>query len=86
VLFRPVALVVAGRRFPGLRLVPPVAVPLALPDAVRLLRLELRDDGVDVRVRVDQWKVPFTTRAQEELVRRLSSASSVLDLSRWPFG
>lgn len=60
-----------------------VALPLAA-DRVHLVHAEVAPRALVLHVRVDQWRVPITAGAMEELTRRLAGVVSVLDLSRWP--
>jgi hypothetical protein len=87
VRIHPETLVVGDRAVDQVGRLPAFTVALPLPaDRARLVDVDVVPHGLVLRARLDEWSVPLATRSVDELMRRISTAASVLDLSRWPRG
>jgi hypothetical protein len=59
VILRPAGIAAGGRSWALGRVVPPVVIPLGLPEAVRVVGLEFVDEGLVVRLRADEWRLDY---------------------------
>jgi hypothetical protein len=81
----PETLVVRDRAVDTVARLPAFNITVPLPaDRVRFVDVEVTPRALVLHARVDQWRVPLASGSMEALMRRLSTAASVLDLSRWP--
>lgn len=73
------------RRWDGPRRSPRIWITVlsAAPDTLHLLRLVPGPESLEVHLRIDEVRVPLSPAFERDLVERLTTATSLLDLSAW---